>query len=510
MRMGNALGTRTDVLVVGSGIAGVSAAIEAARAGAKVTLASLGRIFSGSSFYGGTWGLGLVGPGDDPDDFARTIIEVGCGVADPSLVTTLVEGIEPAVAWLEGMGVKLMRADNAGEREFIPCFDHRTRAWHGLVRDSLRLTWRCELERLGVATLPHTEPIDIVEENGHVTGAVLFDHASNETLLVPCGAIVLATGGLAGLFSRRLTGDDVSAAAHGIALSHGCRLVNAEFLQMMPGLVAPIAGVVANEKAFRFSTLPVARDLLDQRSGYGPFTSARASREVDFAIAAAGPEGLEVSYQLPDNPPEFVAKYFRWLEQAHGIQPEDPVRIAMYAHASNGGIAIGRDTRCLGGPAGLFACGECAGGMHGADRLGGIASASALVFGRIAGMEAAREAGRGHVAASVIEEPALEYSPETDAVVAELRATMSEHAMVMRRKDGLEAAAHDMARLMERLVSTSGPAQETWRGVATRRALNQLSTAAVMVGAMLARRESCGSHYRADHVRYGHADTAAG
>ena len=60
-----AMGTevkQTDVLVVGAGIAGISAAIEAARAGARVTIASLGATFSGSSFYGGTWGLGLVGP----------------------------------------------------------------------------------------------------------------------------------------------------------------------------------------------------------------------------------------------------------------------------------------------------------------------------------------------------------------------------------------------------------------------------------------------------------------
>ncbi|MBQ3266760.1 MAG: FAD-binding protein, partial [Atopobiaceae bacterium] len=104
-----------DVLVVGSGLASVSAAIEAARAGAQVALASLGDTFSGSSFYGGTWGLGLVGPTDehDVDDFVATSLDVGRGVADPTLVRMLVEGVDPAVAWLEGMGVALRRPSDA-------------------------------------------------------------------------------------------------------------------------------------------------------------------------------------------------------------------------------------------------------------------------------------------------------------------------------------------------------------------------------------------------------------
>lgn len=88
-----------DVLVSGSGIAGVIAAIEAGRAGARVVLASKGRLFSGSSFFPGTWGLGLIAPAnaDDGHDLMRTILDVGCGVADPALVETLVDGLLPAI-----------------------------------------------------------------------------------------------------------------------------------------------------------------------------------------------------------------------------------------------------------------------------------------------------------------------------------------------------------------------------------------------------------------------------
>lgn len=85
----------TDVLVIGSGIAGLCAAIEAACTGAAVTVASAGKTMSGSSFFPGTWGLGLIGPVDEDDeqDLIGTIQTVGGGVADLELVQTFVHGI---------------------------------------------------------------------------------------------------------------------------------------------------------------------------------------------------------------------------------------------------------------------------------------------------------------------------------------------------------------------------------------------------------------------------------
>lgn len=107
-----------DVLVVGSGIAGLSAAREAAASGCRTAILSAGALFSGSSFYPGTWGFGLVGPADEADvpDFEETILRVGCGMAKPDLVHAFVSGINPAIAHLEALGCRPKKAEKSAER----------------------------------------------------------------------------------------------------------------------------------------------------------------------------------------------------------------------------------------------------------------------------------------------------------------------------------------------------------------------------------------------------------
>lgn len=150
----------TDVLVIGSGIAGLCAAIEAARTGATVTVASAGKTMSGSSFFPGTRGLGLIGPIDEDDeqDLIDTIQTVGGGVADPELVQTFVHGIPQAIEWLEqDTGVELKRpqnAESAQQKQFIPCFDHKTRMWRGLTRKPLEDALTTQIESLGIRLLP--------------------------------------------------------------------------------------------------------------------------------------------------------------------------------------------------------------------------------------------------------------------------------------------------------------------------------------------------------------------
>lgn len=387
--------TESDVLVIGGGIAGITAAIEAARAGAATTIACAGPLFGGSSFYPGTWGLGLIGPESEADeaDLIATIEDVGCGMADHELVEVFVRGIRPAIAWLEeDLGVPLKRpssAQSASDKTFIPCFDHKRRLWRGIARQTFEAAAQRTLKTLDVNVLERTELMELArlhEDDGAVCGAVFFDHVSASLRTSAASSVILAAGGTGGLFERSLTSADVLSSVHAIAMSAGCELVNIEFMQMMPGLVSPVRGIVFNEKTFRYAIpedasgiLPHSEDaradLLEVRSSHGPFTCRLDDERVDRAIDAAGPSGMPVRLRFPSNNiPEFVQTFSTWMQQSLNIAPTDELRIAMYAHAANGGIRIDRNAWT--GVKGLYACGELTGGMHGADRIGGLSSAN--------------------------------------------------------------------------------------------------------------------------------------
>ena len=505
----------TDVLVIGSGIAGLCAAIEAARAGATVAIASAGKTMSGSSFFPGTWGLGLIGPVDEDaeQDLIDTIQAVGGGVTDPELVQTFVNGIPQAIQWLEqDLGVQLQRPQStksAQQKQFIPCFDHKTRMWRGLTRKPLEDACMAQIESLSIRLLPRHELIDLVEDTtGKITGAVLYDRASEHLVPIAAKAIIIAAGGTGGLFERSLTSADVLSSSQGIAQAHGASLTNIEFMQMMPGFIEPKRNLVFNEKTWRYAHVdqPVdiaddmLDDLLEQRSGYGPFTSRLASRAIDLAIDQAGAEGLALHYDFPrEDVPEFVQTFATWLQDEHGIAPTDEMRVAMYAHAANGGIKI--DKTAYTGVEGLYACGEATGGMHGADRIGGLSSANGIVFGRIAGASAAQAAQNAPEAALKADIALPQYgiaTTDAERLTRSLKHTMSTYCMINRTETGLYTALQEIESLKAEATTLSMRNAQDSEVAALARLQSQIQLAQEMVKAMRKRTESLGSHYRAD------------
>ena len=505
----------TDVLVIGSGIAGLCAAIEAARAGVSVTVASAGKTMSGSSFFPGTWGLGLIGPvdKDDEQDLIDTIQAVGGGAADPELVQTFVHGIPQAIEWLErDLGVELQRpqsAESAQQKQFIPCFDHKTRMWRGLTRKPLEDALTAQIGALGIRLLPRHELIDLIEgENGRIAGAMLYDRNEERIAPIAAKATIIAAGGTGGLFERSLTSADVLSSSQAIALAHGASLINMEFMQMMPGFIEPKRNLVFNEKTWRYVKFdqPVDIDddkldnLLEQRSGYGPFTSRLDSRAIDLAIDQAGAEGLTLHYDFPsEDVPEFVQTFATWLQDEQGIATTDEMRVAMYAHAANGGIKIDKTAHT--GVEGLYACGEATGGMHGADRIGGLSSANGIVFGRIAGASAAR-AAQDPPQTLLKTDIALPQrglaKADAERLTRSLKHTMSTYCMINRTETGLSAAPQELESLSAETTSLSLQNAQDSEIAALARLQSQLLLATEMAKTMRKRTESLGSHYRAD------------
>lgn len=499
-----------DVIVLGSGIAGISAALEAAQTGCAVILLSKGRLFSGSSFYPGTWGLGLIGPDGEQDeaDLAETIQRVGCGMADPEMVRTFVSGIHPAIEKMRSVGVTLRRAEQGTQKEYIPCFDHKHRDWNGIEFDSVRKIFSQQLDALGVTVFSQCEAIELVQRpDRSVCGAVVVH---KETLhYLGCKAMVLATGGYGSIFKYHLCTEDVEGNGQYMAMKAGCGLVNMEFMQMMPGYISPAYQTVFNEKTFRFTNLshvdgsPLLSgdesDLLTLRSTHGPFTSRLPSKAIDLSIFRSfmkDEQGIKAVYtdDMRQNPPEFVQTYFEWLRASKGLTMDDPIFIGIFAHAANGGIKINTDT--FTGIPGLFAAGEVTGGMHGADRIGGLSTANGLVFGGKAGRSAA-------AACFGIPEPPDHFvwdahvSAETPEALDTLRDTMFQNAMTIRNEEGLLHAISTVDSIRRGLnISASEDAALIAR---TYRLEGRLYTAQAVLQSALLRRESRGSHYRSDY-----------
>ena len=509
-----------DVLVMGAGIAGIMAAISAAEAGADVCITSGTCICSGSSFYPGTWGLGLVGPESEADeeDLESVILKVGEGMADPELVSVLVSHIHRGTERLKAFGIQLKEAEQKGEKEFIPCFDYKNRDWHGIVKDSARKVFQARLEELGVRSFPGTRILQFIMTEGRVTGAVAIAEKKGLTAF-SCKSLVVASGGLGGLFQYRLNTDDVTGLGQYLALRSGAKLVNIEFMQMMPGYLSPAPKTIYNEKVFKYSNFcrqDTGRSVFEDwrkedleermnvRSTHGPFTSRLLSAPVDirlFTEFLRNPKGVTVTYQdsLKQNQPDFVRTYFEWLKEEKHLTIDDPIQLGIFAHASNGGIKIGPDGST--GVPGLYACGEATGGMHGADRLGGLSTANGLVFGEIAGKSAAVFSG--------ISRPGPEWSdvslsviPDAGTCLKQIQEMNFECAMVIRNGARAELALNKLERLK---VFCRREAKEFREGDdvagldASCRLTAALYLSECLMKAVRLRKESRGSHYRWDY-----------
>lgn len=509
-------GIETDILVIGSGIAGVTAAIAAVREGKSVLLTSSANIISGSTFYPGTWGFGLVGPEDqeDEEDLLETISRVGAGVVNKEVAKAFVEGLNPSVDELESLGVTLMKPseDTKGEKEYIPCFDHKHRRWRGLTKKNLLETLPRILEDLGIRTLPFFQAIDLVRKDGQVTGAVgILDR--KEPLYISSHAVVLATGGLGGLYKLRLTTDDVDGTGTAMAMRAGAAAVNLEFMQIMLGFVRPSFKTIFNEKTFfasKFTNLNgeefirnylpdglSEQEVLDSRSLHGPFSSATISRylEIAFSKEMEKTDSTEIilGYDLErlNAGSEFVKAYFRWLKEEKGVSPDDKILLAPFMHASNGGIAIDGSARTS--VPGLFACGECTGGMHGADRIGGLSTANGIVFGFKAGKSAAQVCSDKAPAQEA--DLDLFTIPEAKEKLEKLRNVMQRDAFLVRSSTSLERAM-DVLDSMDMERENSHSIQEF---IEANRLISSLMLAKACILAMEMREESRGSHYREDH-----------
>ncbi len=504
----------SEVLVVGGGLAGLAAAVEARRAGRDVLVVCKrkpGR--SGNTLVAACNISGVfTGQGDTVEGFVQDTLWSGKNIGDRGLVETLAVDSGGGVDFLQRLGVRFLRQDGRLQCRLAPGHGHpRTICTErrGLPVQtaglSLTLPLLAEAERLGVRFLEGTAVVSLSRNAGRVSGAFAADRRGS-LVHIGAGATVLACGGGGRLYAnsnntREMTGDGFA-----LAFRAGAVLRDLEFIQFHPAMgVSPVrvilpttlfgdGAVLRNRYGERF--------LLQSVSG-GEKVAGRdqMSRAVHQEIEAGRGVPGGVLLDLAEVPADLVATRYadlwRLLGRKGGDPWHHPVTVALAVHFIMGGVVIDRNGSTT--VPGLYAAGEVVGGVHGANRLGGNALMEALVFGRRAGTAAA---------ADCIEPPALCEVPrglqgaarpcplETlHDVCAEVRSLLWLGAGVVRSGALLGLALGRWHAASERLSCFDGAEDPLlWS-----QAANMLTASRLILESALFRCESRGAHYRSDY-----------
>ena len=405
-----------DVLVIGGGGAGCVAALTAARAGARVLVATKLRLGDGNTVMAEGGIQAAVGAEDSLQRHYEDTLRGGHFAADRQLAAALVSDGPDAIRWLirqgmafdlegegERIGGQLLRKKPGGATaaRLLSYRDFTGLEMMRVLREALLLT-------PGIRVLEGHPAIELLTEARRgVAGAALLDLERGRLVMARAGATVLATGGAGRLhLSGFPTSNHYGATADGLVLAYraGARLRETDSFQYHPtGIAWPthLAGTLISEAA-----RAAGAHLLN---GAGArFVDELAPRDVVAAAILreiAEGRGAERDGQagvLLDTPtlekgqPGILAKRLVTLSHlAHraGFDPAmEPFLVRPTLHYQNGGIAI--DTAGRSGVAGLWCAGEAAGGLHGRNRLMGNALLEVVAFGRRAGAAAAAEASR--------------------------------------------------------------------------------------------------------------------
>lgn len=527
----------TDVLIAGSGLAGIKSAKELSDLGHRVLLVTKMKIASGSSFYPLKASLGTQVT-KDPDDektFLEDIEEMSRGMHRQDLAEVYVREIPERVREYPEIGVDAKKLE--GERK--ACFAPNARSIYLLSDwDRIRRKVGEIFERYDtLSVMEKTVMLTLIREGSRVTGAVLLDE-KNELVLVRCKAAILATGGFGSIYKHNLNPNDVDGSGHVLALEAGARLVNMEFIQFIPGITSPKYKTLFGEHTLMYCEdivdnkgesllqplLPEGlslRECLEIRSTHGPFTHSLASRYFDIAMMkriteTGNEEGFRLLFDpaIYENSEEFYTVYLNWLKERNVDLARDEIRIAPFAHASNGGVFIDPNGRT--GVDGLYVIGELSCNIEGANRLGGNSTGACMVFGKRAAVDCAGFIGKvGHgiageeqaikCLASMFGNPDLAAGTDVESaadrareVTEKIREILWYHANVVRSEEGLTGALNEI-RDLEKSVNLPLLFSRPDKRQLAFKVRNFLKLSQVLLLAMLERRESRGAHYREDY-----------
>lgn len=531
---------RTDVLIIGGGGAGIRAAIEAASLGCRVVVVDKGPIGRSGTTPMAMEAFQAVGyPGDSEEIHFRDTVEGGYRLGDENLIFALVKDASLRAKDLESFGVRFKKKPDGAHDPMHHPGQTFPRALYiqgggfgmlaGLIREAQK---HSQIRMLSDAFMIQIT----LDREGAASGAVFLDLKDGLLKTIQSKAVILATGGHEELWS--FNDAACTACGDGIYLAHeaGAELVDLEMLQFYPTVVLHPPSIRGTLFQYELITDP---EMLGGRLVNGekdPFCEGKLLRDAvvraiwkEIREGRGTPHGgvyidLVHSTKSREDLTRALEKWqpnqFRYLRDMGWDLRETLVEVAPHAHYTLGGVAIDEEARTT--IPGLFAAGEVAGNLHGANRVSGNALAETQVFGALAGASAASWAkGRGFEEARLGREETEGIQHRLDQwarkkaggirppeIRRKLRRIMWEHCGVERDARGLEAGMKELERLKNDVLPRMTIEEKTPDGsfgAYPRELLDALELGMMMelgklvLASALFRKESRGHHLRSDY-----------
>jgi succinate dehydrogenase / fumarate reductase flavoprotein subunit len=517
------------VLVIGSGAAGLRAAIAATQAGADVlVIGKRHRLDAHTVLAAG--GINAALGTRDPQDsweqhFADTVRE-GYFLGDSRMVELMAREAPRAILELAEWGCPFARTDDGRlDQRFFGAHTYRRTCYAGdYTGRAVLYTLADKAQQIGVPVIENQYVSRLLTAEGACFGAFAFDLVSGERTVFEADAVILATGGHTRLWRRSSSRRDENyGEGMFLALEAGCRLKDMELVQFHPtGMVAPeeAAGTLVTEavrgEGGRLFNAKGERFM--QR--YDPERMELSARDrVALAVyteimeGRGGPHGgvfLDITHRDKAYILEKLPRMYRQFIEYQMLDiSKQPMEVAPTAHYSMGGIVVDPVTTAT-EVEGLYAAGECTAGLHGANRLGGNSLVETVVFGRRAGELAAnfseqRENRHRSLRAIDAAGAQLDQLIKPGEELARplqraLRDLMWEHCGVVRDKARLLEGLKKLDALSQAAASIDlRPGQEGWAELSQALDLRAgLVAAEATLRGALERTESRGAHQRSD------------